>query len=82
MRFHKNMDYLSGALLLYFAKDMYFSYHRFTFPIGNMCDDGMAFLSQKPTLENFWFEASRIFSLDCLSLVVCVINQYKMRPSN
>jgi len=76
------VDYLSGALLSYFAKDIYFSYHRFTFPIGNMCDDRIAFPSQKPNLHCFWFEASCIFSSDCLKLVVCVINQCKMRPSN
>jgi len=81
------IDFLSGKLISYFVRDMSFSYHIFTFPLGNMCvgDDRITFPSQKPNslekpnLDNFWLEASRICSLDCLSLVVCVINQCKMR---
>ena len=65
MRPHKIwffIDYLSGALITYFVKDMDFSYHILTFPIGNMSDDRITFPSQKPNslekpnLDNFWFE--------------------------
>ena len=77
------VDYRFGALglLSYFAaKYMYFSYDVFTFPIGNrcVCDDEITQKPnslKKPKLNNFQFEVSRIFSLDCLSLAVCVINQ-------
>ena len=80
------VDSLSGALRLlsYFAaKYMYFSYDIFMFPIGNrcVCDDTITFPSQKhnslkkPKLDNFWFKASRIFSLDCLSLLSTTASQ-------
>ena len=81
------VDYPSKASLSYFAvKDIYFSNHIFTFPTGNKCvgHDRIAFSLQKPnslensirtTLGSRLSTCSRtMFSLDCRSPVVCVIN--------